>query len=117
MIDDRILLHLPDGSRLPLDPHEIYFVTSDQGDAMVRLRTARRLRDVRTIGELEMRLVPHGFLRIHRETVVNLRRIRSIRPTGGAAGGWEVRLDPPVNRVLPVSRRRTSDLFAAFGEG
>ena len=31
-------------------------------------------------------------------------------------GGWEVKLDPPVNRVLPVSRRRISALWERFGE-
>lgn len=42
-------------------------------------------------------------------------RVREIRPVPG--GGWEVRLDPPVNRVLPVSRRQSLNLFAAYGEG
>ncbi len=31
-------------------------------------------------------------------------------------GGWQVKLDPPVNRVLPVSRRRVSALWERFGE-
>ena len=38
---------------------------------------------------------------------VNLRRVREIRPMED--GGWEVKLDPPVNRVLPVSRRRVAE--------
>jgi len=46
--------------------------------------------------------------------MLQIRRVREIRPTG--RGGWEVRLDPPVNRVLAVSRRRVSELFAAYGE-
>jgi hypothetical protein len=45
---------------------------------------------------------------------VNLRRVREIRPA--AEGGWEVKLDPPVNRVLPVSRRRVSALWECFAE-
>jgi hypothetical protein len=45
---------------------------------------------------------------------VNLRRVREIRPAPN--GGWEVKLDPPVNRVLPVSRRRISALWERFGE-
>lgn len=31
--------------------------------------------------------------------------------------GWEVKLGPSVNRVLPVSESRAKDLWAAFGEG
>ena len=110
-----MLLHLADGRRPPQDPREIFFVEADGGDSLVRLRGRKRLRDVRELGELEELLAPHGFLRIHRDTLVNLRRVRDIRRAGGG-GGWEVKLDPPVNRVLPVSRRRASDLFAAFGE-
>jgi hypothetical protein len=45
--------------------------------------------------------------------VVNLRRIRELRPRGR---DWEVRLDPPVNLVLPVSRNAASGLFRLFGE-
>jgi hypothetical protein len=39
---------------------------------------------------------------------------REIRPAPD--GGWEVKLDPPVNRVLSVSRRRFSALWECFGE-
>jgi len=60
-------------------------------------------------------LAPHGFVRIHREHAVHLRRVREIRPMDD--GGWEVRMDPPVNRVLPVSRREVADLCAAYGDG
>jgi len=81
----------------------------------VRLRSRERVRDLRQLGELVGLVEPHGFVRIHRSFAVNARRVREIRP--GENGGWEVRMDPPVNRVLPVSRREASDLFAAYGEG
>ena len=45
---------------------------------------------------------------------VNFRRGRGIRPA--SKGGWEVKLDPPVNRVLPVIRRRVSALRECFAE-
>jgi len=51
---------------------------------------------------------------IHRSWAVNLRRVREIRPA--ADSGWEVKLDPPVNRVLPVSRRRVTALWECFAE-
>ena len=54
------------------------------------------------------------FAMIHRSWAVNLRRVREIRPA--ADNGWEVKLDPPVNRVLPVSRRRVSALWECFAE-
>jgi hypothetical protein len=40
--------------------------------------------------------------------------VREIRQ--GPGGSWEVKLDPPVNRVLPISRRRVSTFWERFGE-
>lgn len=74
----------------------------------------RKLRDVRSLGEVLHAYLPHGFLRIHRGHAVNLRRIREIvRRKEGRE--WQVRLQPPVNRVLPISRSYVAELWAAFG--
>jgi len=66
------------------------------------------------LSELFDAFEPFGFAMIHRSWAVNLRRVREIRPA--ADSGWEVKLDPPVNRVLPVSRRRVSALWECFAE-
>ncbi len=42
-----------------------------------------------------------------------IRREIRHRKTGS---DWEVKLQPPVNRVLPVSRRRLKALLEAFDE-
>jgi hypothetical protein len=39
-IPDRILLHTTEDRRLPVDPHEIFFVDTDGGDTRVRTRHA-----------------------------------------------------------------------------
>ena len=44
---------------------------------------------------------------------VNPGRVRELRPAASGSG-WEVRLQPPVNRVLPVSRRSLNVLLAAY---
>ncbi len=80
----------------------------------MRTRHAQPLTDVRQVGELIDTFEPFDFFQIHRSWAVNLRRVREIRPA--PEGGWEVKLDPPVNRVLPVSRRRISALWERFGE-
>ena len=95
ILEDRILLHLQDGRWIPVDPQEIYLLEAEGG-------------------ELFDAFEPFGFAMIHRSWAVNLRRVREIRPA--ADGGWEVKLDPPVNRVLPVSRRRVSALWECFAE-
>jgi len=113
-LQDRILLHLQDGRRIPVDPQDIYLLEADGGETLVRTRHAKPLTDVRQLGELIHVFESLGFAQIHRSLAVNLRRIREIRPD--PEGGWEVKLDPPVNRVLPVSRRRLSALWERFGE-
>jgi len=111
----RLLLHLSPGLRQGIDPEEIYFVEAVGDDTLVRTRSARPLRDVRPIGALERVLLRHGFLRTHRDYLVNLQRVRQVRRrTRGE--DWELKLDPPVNRVLPVSRGALAALWAAFGE-
>jgi DNA-binding LytR/AlgR family response regulator len=114
ILEDRILLHLQDGRRIPVDPQEIYLLEAEGGETLVPTRHAQPLTDVRQLSELIGAFEPLGFAQIHRSWAVNLRRVREIRPAH--EGGWEVKLDPPVNRVLPVSRRRVSALWGRFGE-
>jgi DNA-binding LytR/AlgR family response regulator len=60
-------------------------------------------------------LLGQGFVRAHRNYLVNPAHVRKVRrrPDGE---DWEPRLDPPVNLVLPVSRSALRALWEAFGE-
>jgi DNA-binding LytR/AlgR family response regulator len=109
-----ILIHLADGARQPIDPGDVYLLEAAGGETHIRTRAAERHLDVRTLGDLETLFQPFGFVRIHRSFIVNPRRIRLIRLR--ETESWEVKLAPPVNRVLPVSRDRSAHLWAAFGE-
>ncbi len=97
-----------------MEPRDIYYLEADGDETRVRLRGATRLRDVRSLGEVMAELQAVGFLRVHRNHAVNLDRVLEIRPNHDGSG-WELRLDPPVNKVLPISRRGQADLMAAFG--
>ena len=100
----KALLHLTGRIRRVVDADDIYSLEAQGDETDVRFRGARPLRDVRSLGEVLADLSPLGFVRIHRNHAVHPGRVREIRPdTTGA--GWEVRLEPPVNLVLPVSRR------------
>lgn len=112
-IDGLFLVHLPDGRRRIEELADVYYLEADGGDTLVRLRGKRRLRDVRRLAELEALLTPHGFVRTHRSFVVNPSRVRELRPRGESRG-WELVLDPPVNKVLPVSEDRIEALTAAY---
>jgi DNA-binding LytR/AlgR family response regulator len=65
--------------------------------------------------EIESLLLRRGFLRTHRNYLVNPDRVRHVRRRSSGED-WELKLDPPVNRVLPVSRSALGALWAAFGE-
>lgn len=110
---DRVLLHVGDGLRHVVDPEDVYYLEAQDEDTLVRLRSAQPLVDMRPLGELVPLFAPYGFLQIHREHVVNLRRVNLIRRRDESRD-WEVKLEPPVNRVLPVSRGALAKLWRAF---
>ena len=109
----RILLHLAESNRLLVEPDEIYYIEASKDDSLVRLRGKTPLRDVRQLGEVETALADRGFLRIHTKYLVNLAHIRQIRKRKGS-DDWEVKLDAPVNKVLPVSRGEVGKVWEAL---
>ena len=112
----RVLINVSELRRVPVDPNDVYFLEAVGDDTLVRLRSKRRLRDLRPLGTLLREFTPDGFLRVHRNHAVNLARIREIRRRKGRED-WEVKLEPPVNRVLPVSRDQIRKLLKAYRAG
>ena len=113
---ERVLLHLGRDRRRAIDPAEVFFVEAGQDDTLVRLRSPARLTDVRPIGTVQPLLAPFGIVRVHRNHAVNVRAVLEVRRRDAEAD-WEVKLEPPVNAVLPVGRTYLKALWAAFGEG
>jgi DNA-binding LytR/AlgR family response regulator len=103
------------GRFLLLDAGEIYYIEGAGDDVLVRTARKRRHRGVRRLSEWDRRLRAAGFLRVHRSYLVNLERIREIRLREGDPNDWEIKLDPPVNVVLPVGRRYLAALRKALG--
>lgn len=66
-----------------------------------------------TLAELERRLAPHGFLRVHRGFLVNLERVTSMEPFFG--GAYVLRVDDKERTEVPVSRAEASKVRALFG--
>jgi DNA-binding LytR/AlgR family response regulator len=100
---------------VPIEPDEIFLLEADGDETEVRTRGRRRLRDVRGLGEVVARLPADRFVAVHRSIVVNVDRVAEVRrrPDGR---DWELRLEPPVNRVVPVARGRLAALWAAYGD-
>jgi DNA-binding LytR/AlgR family response regulator len=109
----KTLLHLAGRVRRVVAVDEIFYLEAQGDETDVRLRGARPLRDVRSLGEVLQDLASLGFVRIHRNHAVHAGHVREIRPTASGSG-WEVLLEPPVNKALPVSRRSLAALFAAY---
>lgn len=105
----RLALRLERDRRRLVDVSDVYYLEADRDATLVRLRGARPLRDIRALSELLPLLTKAGFVRIHRSFAVNLGRVRELRLQRDGVG-WEVKLEPPVNRVLPVSRRELGRL-------
>ncbi len=109
------LLHLDDGLKRAVDPKEVFLLEADGDDTLIRLWQSSALRDRRNLDEVLRTFEPFGFLRLHRSHAVNLDRIREVRLQADGRD-WEIKLEPPVNRVLPVSRSELARLWQAFGE-
>ena len=58
------------------------------------------------LSEIERALGPHGFVRVHRSYVANLRRAVEIRPELGGA----VTIVMVDGSEIPVARRQVADL-------
>ncbi len=115
MAPRRILIHISRSEHRVLDPDDVYDLRARGGETEVRLRSRTPLVDVRPIGEVAPLFEPYGFVRIHREHAVNIARIRLLRLQADGRD-WELKLEPPVNRVLPIARDRLAGLRAALGE-
>ena len=116
LFTQRAVLHSGDGVRELVETGDVYLLEADGGRTLVRLAEAEPKIDVRPLGEILPHFEARGFLRIHRSYAVNLARIQFLRRRD-VGRDWEVRLEPPVNRVLPVSRDALGFLLEALEGG
>ncbi len=96
-----------------LEKNQIFYVEAEADDSLIRTARSKRYRHSERMDQVEERLPSPPFFRIHRSYVVNLNRVLELRSRGGDE--WELKMDPPVNKVLPVSRRRLPELHELLG--
>ncbi len=95
-----------------LKADEIDYVSAE--DYYVRLHVGRKGHLLReTMGELESKLDPARFVRIHRSTIVNLERVRELQPLFN--GEYAVLLSDGTE--LKLSRSRREHLERLLGAG
>ena len=68
-----------------------------------------------TLDELERRLDPRRFARVHRSAIANLDRAVALRP--GFAGTWRLQMSDAARTEVPVSRARARTLRSRLGAG
>src|SRR5439155_21213185 len=68
-----------------------------------------------TLDQLERRLDPRRFTRVHRAAIANLDHASALRP--GFAGTWRLQLDDKARTEVPVSRARARVLKERLGSG
>ena len=97
-----------DGSILLVELDSIYYFEARGDDTLVRTRRKNRYRSVEPIGEVARRLPQPPFVHCHREYIVNLDRVCALIPR--TSRDYDFRLDPPVNKRIPVSRNRLNKI-------
>ncbi len=115
MTPRRILIHVSRSEHRVLDQDDVYYLRARGGETEIRLRSRTPLVDVRPLGEVAPLFERYGFIRSHREHAVNLNRISLIRLQADGRD-WELKLEPPVNKVLPIARDRLAAVRVALGE-
>ncbi|MCI0807465.1 MAG: LytTR family transcriptional regulator DNA-binding domain-containing protein [Chloroflexi bacterium] len=97
----------------PKDNGGICYIKAKCDDSLIRTSRSKRYPHVEPLESVEGRHPSLPFFRIHRSYTVNLDRVYELRSRGD--GEWELKMDPPINKVLPVSRRRMDELRALLG--
>lgn len=101
------------GRVILLEIDKIYYIEAEGDDSLVRTARKKVYPHIEPLDEVEARLPSPPFFRIHRSYIVNLDRVLELRARGER--DYELKMDPPVNKVLPVSRRRYAELAELFG--
>jgi two-component system LytT family response regulator len=95
---------------LLLDPADISHASLDETLVTLHTSSGPVLCDL-AIGELERRLAPHGLLRVHRHSLLNLAHVLRLEPTD--AGGYLARTTRGM--AVEVSRSSARELRRRLG--
>ena len=103
-----------DGHIIVLSPDEVRYAEADGHTVWLETDHGRLRAAIRGFNNVEKRLSPLGFLRIHRRYIVNIARITAVDRVL-KAGGLKLSTDVDGNESIPVSRRNVALLRRAVG--
>ncbi len=99
------------GKKLLVTTDKIHFIMAKDDYSYLHTETDRYLSTV-SLAQLEARLEPFGFFRVHRRYLVNLSCIEEVAPV---SGGTLLLTLKGESESIPVSRRRVASLKKALG--
>ncbi len=91
------------GSRVLVDYRDILWIEAGEKDVHMRTGAGESLRVRQTLKELEPRLAPHNFVRVHKAFLVNLDYMAEVAPW--SAGIYTIRMKDKAKTEIPMSRR------------
>lgn len=103
----------PDGMIELIEIDSIFYLEAKEGDTIIRTKRKKLYHSVERLSALEKKLPQPPFVRCHREYVVNLNRVRAMAARSDRDD--DLRLDPPVNRRIPIARDRLPTIRQILG--
>jgi len=91
----------------------IFYLEAQGDDTLIRTKRKKPYKSVQRLGKLAKKLPTPAFVRCHREYIINLNRVRSLTPRKNR--DYDFRLDPPVNRRIPIARDRLEQIRKILG--
>jgi DNA-binding LytR/AlgR family response regulator len=85
-----------------LDYDHVLWVVAEEGKVYVQAATNGKLLVRHTLKELESRLIPHQFVRVHKSYLVNVEHVTEVAPM--FSGTFVIRMDDEAGTQLPLSR-------------
>lgn len=95
-------------SRVLVDYQDILWVVAETKDVFVQSNRGEKLRVRNTLKELEPRLVPHNFARVHKGYLVNLDHVAEV--STWFSGTYVIRMADAGRSQIPMSRRYAAQL-------
>jgi two-component system, LytTR family, response regulator LytT len=91
------------GSRVLVDYRDILWIEAGEKDVHMQTAAGEKLRLRQTLKDLEPRLAPHNFARVHKAFLVNLDYLSEVAPW--SAGVYTIRMKDKARTEIPMSRR------------
>lgn len=107
------IIGVRDNRLVVLVPSEIRYAEADRNTVWLSTDRGRLQAAIRGLDNIDEILRPHGFCRVHRRFLVNLRRVAEVER--GAKGELSLITDPRAPEFIPVSRRHAPEVRRRLG--